>query len=142
MNVDTMFPSKYIGAADLQGRSHVVTMANVVMEEIKSRQGTQNKPVLYFQGKEKGLVLNMTNANSIAELYGKDTDNWRGQAIELYPTRVQFGSEMVDAIRITAPRQTASTPPQQDYAGNPNLPPSKQAEETAADALDDDEIPF
>jgi hypothetical protein len=39
--------------------------------------------VVYFQGKQKGLVTNKTNANNIAALYGDDTDDWIGQKIML-----------------------------------------------------------
>ena len=36
------------------------------------------------------LVLNRTNANSIATLYGININNWIGKLIELYPTRTPW----------------------------------------------------
>ncbi len=70
MKINEAFPSNYLKAADLQDREVTVTMADVKMEKL----GDDSRPVLYFRGKEKGLVLNKTNANNIASRYGDDTD--------------------------------------------------------------------
>ena len=66
MHIDSAFPSKYLKASDLQGRNVTVKMGRVEQEKI----GTDEKLILYFQGKEKGVVLNKTNANNVAALYG------------------------------------------------------------------------
>ena len=50
----------------------------------------KQKPVLYFRGKVKGFVLNATNYDAIADAYGDETDDWSGQPVELYPTKVPF----------------------------------------------------
>jgi hypothetical protein len=61
------------------------------------------KPVLYFQGKDKGMVLNKTNSHMIASLTGsKDTDDWTGCQIRLYATETEFAGEMVECIRVKA----------------------------------------
>jgi hypothetical protein len=103
------FPSNFLKAADLQGRRVIATISHVTFEDI-------GKPVVYFKGKEKGLVLNKTNGNMIAEVTGDDdTDNWSGVSIVLYPTRVDFQGKRVDAIRVDKPepgqRQAAPAPP-------------------------------
>ena len=142
MKVNQMFPSKYLSAADLQGRQVQVIMDRVMMEQIRGEHGTEDKYVLYFQGKEKGLVLNVTNANTIAEFYGHETDEWVGRAITLYSTRVQFGNRMVDAIRINRPQaNNGSGQEPKSYSGNPDLPPT--GGDKGIDAPDlDDTIPF
>lgn len=106
MNIDSAFPGKYLKAADLQGRSFAVAIADCQLAEID--QG-ETKPVLFFAGADRGLVLNRTNAGVIADAYGVETDDWRGRTIELYPTRVPFGSRMVDAIRVRIPGPAAGT---------------------------------
>ena len=141
MKVNQMFPSKYLSAADLQGRQIQVIMDRVMMEQIRGEHGNEDKYVLYFQGKEKGLVLNVTNANTIAEFYGHETDEWTGRAITLYSTRVQFGNRMVDAIRINRPQTNNSSGQQPSYAGNQSLAPTPGNDEAAGGPLDD-EIPF
>jgi hypothetical protein len=107
MRISAAFPSTYLKAADLQGRTVPVAIDRVELEEI----GGEHKPILYFQGKEKGLVLNKTNANNIAAVYGDDTDDWIGGGIQLFPTMVDFQGRSVEAIRVrVAPRKAASAP--------------------------------
>ena len=91
--------------------------------------------MLYFQGKEKGLVLNKTNANNIAYVYGDETDDWRGQEITLFEAMVDFQGKTVPAIRVRAPQRsvTRQAPP-------PQRPIGGMSEAAMADM--EDEIPF
>ena len=99
MRISSAFPSKYLRAADLQDRQVKVLMSRVETETI----GDDDRPVLYFQGKEKGLVLNKTNANAISAVYGDDTENWRGGEIVLFETMVDFQGKTMAAIRCRVP---------------------------------------
>src|SRR5574338_369190 len=114
MQVSQVFPSNYLKASDLQGRAVNVKIDRVEIEKI----GTDDKPVLYFQGKEKGMVLNKTNANNIAYLYGQETDDWNGAEITLFEAMVDFQGKTVPAIRVRGPqrkpaqRNIESGPPQ------------------------------
>ena len=96
MNINNVFPSKYLKADDLQGRKLKLRIASCVMEEI----GNDTKPVLYFDGKEKGLVLNKTKAGILASSYSPETEGWMGKEIAIYPTKVNFQGQMVDAIAV------------------------------------------
>lgn len=125
MNIDSAFPSNYLKASDLGDKSPVVTIDRIEVEPIG--RDKEIKPVIYFQGKEKGLVLNKTNAKKIAELTGsKDTDDWAGCQVRIYATETEFGGETVECIRIKA-------------AGTP-----AKAKAVPAAVVDvaDDEIPF
>lgn len=124
----------YLKAEDLQGKARMLTIASAEAREFDDDNGKKLKVVLGFQGTDRQLVLNVTNANMIAETYGTETNDWKGKAIELRPTRVQFGSKMVDAIRVFPPAQAQGTPAQAFQA-----PPPVQQQ--AAVALDDD-LPF
>jgi hypothetical protein len=99
MNIEEAFPSKYLKAADLKGQRATVKMDRVESDTV----GDDNKVILYFQGKEKGLVLNVTNKNMIVDTYGPETEDWIGQPIILYEAMVQYQSKMVPAIRVMAP---------------------------------------
>jgi hypothetical protein len=101
-------------------------------------QKREMKPVLYFTGKDKGMVLNKTNAKNIANLIGSfETDEWIGFRIRLYATNVEFQGETVESIRVkSAPSmngngasrpQTVAPPPEPEYRSEP---------------LDDSDIPF
>jgi len=118
MNIRQAFPSNFITHEDLQGQDVPVQIAGCRMEPVKQDAGPdKDKPVIYFVGHQRGLVLNVTNAMTIAGLYGDETDAWAGKWITLFPTSCQFGSKMVDCIRIrpfppqnAAPTAQGSTP--------------------------------
>jgi hypothetical protein len=94
-----LFP--YIEGDSLVGRTANVTMTEVKVEEMPARNGKQEKKyVLYFEDTEKGLVLNKTNAKTIARLYGRETEGWEGQRITLYSEEVQAFGEKYNATRV------------------------------------------
>ncbi len=97
MNVDSMYPSKWLKAGDLQGQTIPVVITRVTMEDVGDDAG---KPIVYFQGKDKGLVLNKTNAMSIGLVHGQETDGWVGKTIELFPAVVMFQGQNVPCIRV------------------------------------------
>ena len=110
MNIEVAFPSKWIRAANLQGRDITLTILRCFEEQVG--RGSETLPVLYFSGTEKGLVLNKTNANTIADALGAETDNWIGQKITLYSTTTDFEGKRTDCIRIRdlAPVQQPAPP--------------------------------
>ena len=96
-------PSKYFRAADLK-EPITLTIEYVGMNKIANGDGReQEKPVAYFKGHKSGLVLNGTNWDALTDLFGDDSQDWIGHAIELYPTKTQFGSKTVPAIRVREP---------------------------------------
>lgn len=106
MKLDDVFGSKYLKAEDLKGHEVEVTIDGCQLEEFDQDGRTVKKLVLNFVGKDRGLVLNKTNANRIGEMHGDETDNWGGKRIKLFPDRVDFAGNIVDAIRVkieTAP---------------------------------------
>lgn len=127
MNIDSAFPSTYLKASDLGDQMPVVTIDRVEVEPVG--RDKEMKPVVYFKGKEKGVVLNKTNSRKIAELTGsKDTDDWTGCQIRLYATETEFGGEMVECIRVKA-------------AGSPKA--AKPAPRPEPEhMIDDSEVPF
>lgn len=131
MRMSDAFPSDYLRAGDLRDQSVKVVIADVKMETI----GDDHKPVVYFEGKQKGLVLNKTNGSMIATVYGDDTDNWTGGEIEMYPTMVDFQGRSVAAIRVRIPpRKPAARPATPPVAPPPSVAPPRNP-------LDDD-VPF
>ena len=136
MDINAAFPSTWLKNSDLNGRAVVLKMKEVVLEEV----GDDHKPVLYFMGAKKGLVLNKINSASIASAYGSDTDAWDGQAIEVYPDMTIFSGKPTPCIRVRPHRQAAP------IQSNVQPPPVQQApQQQAGDpgyAAYDDSIPF
>jgi len=102
MDAASFFPSKWLSASDLAGRTvQAITIPGdpVRKEEI----GNELKPVLFFVGFQKGLVLNKTNNENLIKFLGTDTEKWGDKTVELYVIRVSFKNEEVDAIRVREP---------------------------------------
>ena len=133
-----MFPSRWLKGEDLQGHEPTVTIARVTFERIQQQDGTEEeKPVVWFQGKDKALILNRTNADAIAELYGDETDAWPGCSIKLVTERVSAFGKMHDAIRI----RTAANGHATATSMTPNEPPPVAAP-ASQPFHDDDDLPF
>ena len=99
MKTNKMFPSKYLKAADLDGKSRIVVIKDVIMEVLGQGDEAEEKPVVYFED-GKPLALNKTNCNVIEDSLGEESDDWIDHELDLYPDRVPFKGKMVDAIRV------------------------------------------
>ena len=89
-------------------------MSHVEMRDM----GEEVKPVLFFEGKDKGLVLNKTNSNTISAAYGDETDVWVGMGIVLYETMVEFQGQRKPGIRCLVPPQKPQKPAKEDPEDN------------------------
>jgi len=143
-NVNDVYPSKWLRAADLRGRSHTVTIADVEIGTVGDGHEEKQQLILHFRGDYKPLGLNKTNAAAIAGVYGDDTDDWIDQAVVIFPTRVDFSGRQVDAIRVdikaTQQAMQAKLKAAKQGSGRKPAPPVTQAE--ADDIYEDDSIPF
>ena len=137
MNIDQAFPSKYLRAADILGQEVPVSISHVTAEQMADGQ---TKPVLFFQGKEKGVVLNRINAATIGGAYGPETTAWAGFPVVLFTQKVQGPNGIVDGIRIRVPTTppAAQAQPAVQPQAQPNFTPTQSA---AAPGLDDT-VPF
>lgn len=104
VNVDDIYVSKHLKATDLNGRKVTVTIDSATVEKL----GDKNKVVLYFRGKDKGFVLNVTNKEVIKAAYGSNTDNWIGKDIVLYSAKVSYNNSLVDALKAEIPVPAAA----------------------------------
>lgn len=160
MNVNDAFPSKYLSAKDLQNREHTLTISAITMEEMNGDRGKQSKPVAFFRGAQKGLVLNKTNSLTIAAAYGDEMMAWIGRPIVVFPAMDRVAGEMKPCIRVRpvfagaaqapapAPVQAQAQEPPPPAGGwanphnaGPLPPPTQQPPQQRGGQLDDD-IPF
>lgn len=110
MKLSDAYPSNYLKADDLQGKSVIVRIESVTLEELGQGMKKERKLVIGFIGKSKAMVCNKTNAGTIAKLYGDDTDGWINQPITIKPMEVEFGGEMVLAIRVSLQKPVTAQP--------------------------------
>lgn len=131
MNLNEIYTSNSLQAADLKGRDATVTIESFEVEQFDEGK----KLVLKFRGSPKTMPLNKTNARTIGDIHGSDVNNWIGQQITLYPTKTDFNGKRVECIRIRddAPAIQAATVA-------PQVPPGPAKVEF--DRSLDDQIPF
>jgi hypothetical protein len=123
--VSEIYGGNWMTADDLAGREANVTIESVSVHDMNDGK---KKAALHFVGKEKALLLNVTNGNTIAELLGTDEmDEWEGHRIRLFVAKVDFQGKRVPAIRVKEASANGAKP-------TPPPPPATE--------LMDDDIPF
>lgn len=114
MNLHTLYPSKYLKHEDFP-EDTTLTICKVEMISFVDPAGEnppEKKPGVFFKEEEKILVLNKTNATSIAEVTGSDdTDGWVGKRITLTVQDVSSFGKTVPAIRVVVPRGRRAAAP-------------------------------
>lgn len=106
----TVFGS-YIKAEDLQGRAVMVDVESVSLEELGKDGKSERKLVAKFVGKDKSLILNRTNADTMAYAFNTENfDNWRGPVV-LYPDTTMYGGKRVACVRIKPVDRAAPAAP-------------------------------
>ena len=100
-----VFPSNWLNSSDIQVDT-IVTIRDMKLEEVGREP--QSKPVMYFEGALKPLIVNVTNWKACAKLFGEDSDLWLGRQVTLYVRHdIEAFGDIVSGIRIraTAPAQ-------------------------------------
>lgn len=98
MNVQTMFPKKWLSAADLMGRTVTVFVEGCAVETIFNTRTKRNeqKLAVAFHGKQKRLLINKTQAYALAAACGsQETDNWAGHTVLLSVGMAPNGQETI-----------------------------------------------
>jgi hypothetical protein len=114
---------KFVGNAKYLKKEDITSPVNTSVlwtkkEEVTSPgKGTETRLVLYFDGLKKGLVLNMANAEALAEITGTDDyEKWSDIPVQLYADPdVTFGKKKVGGVRVRKPAEEPAQTPE----GNP-----------------------
>ena len=126
----------------------VLTISHMEREKVGDNE---TKWVLHFHGKEKGLPLNKTNAQVLCDLFGADSENVRGQQINLWvDPNVTYQGRVTPAIRLAQGSAPQPVGPVQTTTGIPQGGPpqthvqNQQPPDQAAGPPNpyDDDIPF
>lgn len=145
MNIRKAFPSKYLKAGDLDGKRVTLTIDRVEVESLGQGNDQEEKPILYFVGKDKGLVLNVTNTNTIVMDIAsgdEETDNWHGLRCTLYESKTEMGGKRVPCLRID-PAPVGAVTARTVQSPRPAPPPPPVQQVPADDfQVSDDDVPF
>ena len=99
-------------AGDMIGQSTItLTIANVTMENMNSgKGGAQSKPCLRFKERDKLMVLNKTNAKTLAAILGPETDNWKGARVTIAAPIIDAFGKSARSLRVTDVQPPAQIP--------------------------------
>ncbi len=143
MRIGEAFPSKYLKASDIPSAQFVPLMIDrVETEDVGSEGSPEHKPVMYFVGKEKGIVLNKTNAEMVAAAYGDETDDWHGKRVSIYSTTTSYQGKNVPCLRLAIPKAPVTKPVAPVMQRPPQQAPDPFVEEIAGQEIEPDSIPF
>ena len=136
--VHEMKDSKFLKKEDA-GAGILVTIRSIDRENV-AKEGAEPdmKYVMFFEETDKGMVLNMTNAQACQMACGgaEDTDDWIGHKVVLYnDPNVSYAGKITGGIRLRAPKKAVQ---QAIEASKKILKPDPVQ---ALSAMDDD-IPF
>jgi hypothetical protein len=116
MHIDELKNSRFLKKEDCEPPI-TVTVDHVDKSNVAELgEKPEFKWCLFFRDGIKPMVLNSTNGQLIARLFGsKNSDDWIGKEIELYhDSNVTFGGELVGGIRVrraTRPVEEAAEAP-------------------------------
>lgn len=106
----TFFDTDYIGSWDLpEDRDRVAVIERIEGARVKNQRGEEDaKLVVHLRKWPKPLLCNVTNASTIAKMYGTNTDAWIDKPIAMYVAEINAFGEVRPCIRI---RPTIPKPP-------------------------------
>ena len=107
MKTSQMVQSKFLKKEDFP-QPEVLTIRDCSLEEVG--RGDE-RWVIYFKEKTKGIVLNVTKIRQLEAAYGDDTDHWQGKKVKASndPT-VMMGQQVVGGIKFTMPSTAKPEP--------------------------------
>jgi hypothetical protein len=97
---DDLYGSNYLAATDL--KKSITSVIEQVHQEDFARQGERRKikAVLHVRGIKKPIVVNKTNAITLATKFGKDFDEWIDQRIVIKAEDTTFGGRPTKGLRL------------------------------------------
>jgi len=101
MDMEKAIPSPWFSAQDFDGVGKEFTIGQVMMQQVQA----QFKPVMFFHGQEKALIINGSNNKILMALFGKESNAWTGNKIVLYSfmAPAQFGNQPQLRLGVRAP---------------------------------------
>ena len=99
MNIGEMNPGKFFNAAQVEDPK-TLTIAKIEMQTFEEDGIEKSKGVAFFEEDERGVVLNVTRKEDIADLYGPETDAWIGKQITLYQGETFFSGKKIACVSV------------------------------------------
>lgn len=121
--ISQTFGSSYFNADDFETKGTVLTIDRVAQAEV----GKEERLVIHFTDHEKALPLNKTNALTLADKLGDDTDDWEGRQILVFRDTTVYKEKKTACIRVRLPKVTTASPGAVAGGGSGSGSPSASA---------------
>jgi len=108
-----LYNPNYMGAYSfLENETKELRIKAIKSEKVTGQDGkAEDCTVLHWEGSEKPLILNKTNAKAIAHLTGSNyIEDWTGVVIALHVKEVRAFGSVVDAVRVSMKKPKQSEP--------------------------------
>lgn len=98
MDYEKLFPGRFLKSAEMDGRDWTLEIKGIRSEEIDGKP----KAILSFNGTKKEVVMNRTNAEALKLMFGRETNDWIGKRVTLFPATIAdpFNGGTTKAIRV------------------------------------------
>ena len=113
---------RYLKAEHLGGRRVTATITKVTTEITHPNGRPEETPVIYFAGKQRGLILTPHNRATLKEIFGNDVAACVGKAVQLEAVPMDVAGKHTMPVRIFPAPQPPPTAP----AVPPAPPPAPQ----------------
>ena len=137
-NFDDLYGSRFVQATDIKAPVTAV-IERMEEESFPQANGKPARPklVMYVRGAKKGIVINKTNANNLADAFGKNFVKWPGKRVSVRSESTTFGGKAVQGLRVYPAKE-----PDRIMSG-PVIPPEPPPQEGPPPEADpDDGIPW
>lgn len=123
-DLSELYAGKYFKTEDLKGKPFKGIVTRVSVEKMTDGRA---KAVIYFEGRDRGVVLNGTRHDVMCQLAkSKDTDDWIGAEVVVCAGVTSYQGKRTGCIEFRAPAKK-TTPAEQ----------KTEIEEALDDALPD-----
>jgi len=125
MNIEKLFPTRWLHPEALNGRAVTVTIERVTLEKVHNptTNKDETKPAVAFRGATKLLLMNKTQALAFARILGSgETDDWTGKKVTLAAAVAPNGKQTILVTPVADPVPDASPNPipDPDPEGDPD----------------------
>jgi hypothetical protein len=102
MKLKDLRQSNYLKQTDFSRTGNIVTVKAIRPEVVGQGADEEEKFVVYFKELEKGLILNVTNGQVLADISGSEEgDDWIGAVCVIYSDpSIRFGGQKVGGLRL------------------------------------------
>lgn len=101
MDFRDLYAGKYLNTSDVKEKPFRGTIVRAKAEEMKDGKV---KAVIYFEGRDRGLVLNGTRHDTLIQITGSaNSEDWIGTKIDVRDGMTNYGGKPTGCIVISKP---------------------------------------